>query len=66
MFEARDIYCKDERIPKKMIRRWKEDRIVNIFVITVLLLGGSVITAEYMGFHVVNFNYLSLPMQNNA
>jgi hypothetical protein len=66
MFEAREIYCNEERIPKKMIWQWKEGRLTKILIPTVLIVGGGVVAAGYMRLKVVNYNSLSAPMQNDA
>jgi hypothetical protein len=66
MFEAREIFCNEERIPKRMIWRWTEERLIKILLPIVLLLGGAVVVAGYFGFKDANFNSLSSPMQNNA
>jgi hypothetical protein len=66
MFEAREIFCNEERIPKRMIWRWTEERLIKILLPTVLVLGGAVVVAGYFGLKDANFNSLSSPMQNNA
>ena len=66
MFEAREIYCNEERIPKRMIWKWKDERIAKILVLTVIVLGSAVVTAGFMGVGIINYNTLSAPMKNKG
>ena len=66
MFEAREIYCDEERIPKQMIWRWKEGSIIKIMVPIILIFGGVIIALGFAGIVSINFNILSIPMQNDG
>ena len=62
MFEAREIYCDEERIPKQMIWRWKEGSIIKIMVPIIMIFGGVIIALGFAGIVSINFNILSIPM----
>lgn len=67
MFKAREIYCEQGQIPKRMIWNWKEPRIIQILVPTVLIFGGFYVGIGYFSYHkIVTFNTLSAPINNNG
>jgi hypothetical protein len=37
MFEAREIYCNTDVMPKRMIWDWREARIIRIFMSAVVV-----------------------------
>mmetsp|Transcript_13206 Transcript_13206/g.22403 ORF Transcript_13206/g.22403 Transcript_13206/m.22403 type:complete len:214 (+) Transcript_13206:352-993(+) len=70
MFEAREIYYNEERIPRKMIQQWDEFRLLfKIFLPLVFLFGGACVISglliQYNVF-VPNYNTLSYPLTTNG
>jgi hypothetical protein len=43
MFKAREIYCNTDVMPKQMIWKWREARIIRIFM-SIVIISSSVYT----------------------
>ena len=65
MFEAREIYYLNDRIPKQMIAKWDEVRIIKIMLPIVALFGVVATTFGMVfypfGSYIPNYNSLSVP-----
>jgi hypothetical protein len=48
MFKAREIYARTDSIPKRMIWKWREVRIIKIFLICLMLLVASYMAVGYL------------------
>lgn len=69
MFEAREIYYNYGAIPKSMIQRWDECRILKIATPILVLVSSCFIAfgmVEEADIYVPNYNSLSYPMVNNG
>lgn len=69
MFSAREIYCITDLMPKNMIWRWREDRIIKIFLSIVLFVTAVYMTLGFLNVYgiismdIPNWYSLSVPMQ---
>ena len=68
MFKAREIYCESGHIPKKMIARWDEKRLITILlpIFGVLawsyVIGGLLSNNHDDNQYLPNYNTLNVPM----
>jgi hypothetical protein len=60
MFEAREIYCNTDVMPKTMIWKWREARIIRIFMIIVVV---NSIVYTSLGF-LQDYGYSPINMPN--
>lgn len=78
VFEAREIYYITDEIPKKIIHKWSEERILKIFLPILFVVSGVVITCGMLmktqnsvqnnipNYFIPNYNTLSYPMINDG
>lgn len=59
MFDAREIYWQTDKMPKEMIKRWREKRIMIIFLGTLLFFATIYIILDYDSKILPNYNVMS-------
>ena len=66
MFYAREEYCKTGNIPKDLIQKWNELRVIKIFIISVAFFFFivSLIPVFVTDAHIASYNLLEQPLDN--
>jgi hypothetical protein len=61
MFQAREIYYNDEKLPESMIKRWRERRVMLIYFAAQILVSGVLVTIGLLGdnYWIPNYNNIS-------
>ena len=72
IFKARDIYCDTGILPKEMIRKCDEFRVVKIFLFCLVMVNiplyWVILSSDERNgdFHIYSYNSLHRPAENNG
>ena len=67
MFKAREMYDKDGRIPRKLIKKWNEILIIKIFIgIMLVYIVCLELISRYFGVHLASYNLVEMPMSKDG
>ena len=59
MFESRDEYCETDKIPRKSIIRWSEERVIKILIMMIGAVTIGNLTLKWTGHPIPSYNSIS-------
>lgn len=66
MFTARDIYYRTDLMPRTLIERWTEKRIIKYYLLAMLLIIVVLGVTYNFNFHFTSYNLLEQPLKNEG